>query len=154
MGSEQSKSYYDQVIEAIPQGHGYIKPLVIVGASGSGKKTLFNHLKQHYTDQMIKAISVTTRAPHASEINGVDYIFESQSDFKKEQDAGLLFEQASFDGHQYGIHFNFVKNAIANEKICVLDVNLEGAKRIHEISMNFCFVYIQPPSKEVLRARL
>ena len=62
------------------------------------------------------------------EVNGVDYIFESKDEFKKEHAAGKFFEHNEFNGHQYGVHLNFVKNAIANERICVLDVNLQGAK--------------------------
>ena len=95
----KKRSYYDEIVENIPKGHGYIRPLVLVGPSGSGKKILYKHLKAHYSDQIVKAVSVTTRPRLAEEIDGVDYIFESAAEFKKQHDAGKFFEHSEFNGN-------------------------------------------------------
>ena len=151
---KEKGSLFDQIMNSVPADCAYVKPLVLIGQSGSGKTTLIKHLQQHFGEKMIKAVSVTTRAPHKHEINGVDYIFVDKAEFKKEHDAGMFFEHAKVNGHSYGLHLNFIKNAIANEKICVIDVNLEGAQKIHATGLECHFILVEAPSKEKLIDRL
>ena len=134
MGCEASKRHdccgdiQAKVLSALPAGKGWVKPLIICGPSGSGKRTFYEHLKSHYHDQIVKAVSCTTRVQHQGEVNGVDYIFIDTPEFKKQLKDGAFFEHSEVAGNFYGIHLNMVTNAIANEKIMVMLLDIEGAK--------------------------
>ena len=56
--------------------------IVISSPSGAGKTSICKKLLE--MDNQIKpSISVTTRKPRKNEINGIDYIFTTNEDFKK-----------------------------------------------------------------------
>jgi len=47
----EAKSPKEKILK-LTQGFIYIKPLVIVGPSGTGKNTLFEHLKKHHGEKL------------------------------------------------------------------------------------------------------
>jgi guanylate kinase len=59
------------------------KILIIVGPSGVGKGTLINKLRQEYPDRFVSKISHTTRYIREGEINGKNYYFIKEEEFKK-----------------------------------------------------------------------
>ena len=57
-------------------------------------------------------------------------------------------------GNHYGTHINQVKNAIKTGKICVLDLSVDGAKQVYATGLTCNFLFVTPPTREELKARL
>lgn len=48
----------------------------------------------------------------------------------------------------------FIESIIAQDKVCVLDVEIQGAKMIHDSGYQGILCFIKPPSFESLHERL
>ncbi|KAF2149515.1 guanylate kinase [Myriangium duriaei CBS 260.36] len=132
------------------------QPIVVSGPSGSGKSTLLKRLLDKYPDRFGFSISHTTRAPRGSEQNGVEYHFVPRSDFEaKIAQGGFFIEHAQFGSNLYGTSFGAVED-VAKEggKTCILDIEMEGVKQVKKSHLDARFLFLQPPSLEVLEKRL
>ncbi|KAL3268753.1 hypothetical protein HHI36_007855 [Cryptolaemus montrouzieri] len=130
------------------------RPLVICGPSGSGKSTLLHKILNDYPHKFRLSVSHTTRKPRPGEIDGTHYHFTNIDDMKKAISEGKFIETAQFSGNLYGTSKEAV-NAIAKDgKICILDVEVNGVRQIKETDLNPWYVFINPPSLDVLEARL
>lgn len=69
-------------------------------------------------------------------------------------DKGEFIEHAEFSGNMYGTSKASVEDVRAKNLICILDVDIQGVKRIKETDLNPIYVSIQPPSMDVLEKRL
>ena len=70
------------LVELIFHSNENMKPLLILGPSGVGKDTLISMLKKIYPNIIFKLPSYTTRPKRPGEIEGVDYFFVSEEEFK------------------------------------------------------------------------
>ena len=84
---------------------------VITAPSGCGKGTLRRALLKEQTDIRF-CPSITTREPRPGEVNGIDYIFVSMSEFLKKRDKGELAEWAEVYGNYYGTPRENVERAL------------------------------------------
>src|SRR5437016_13838990 len=78
--------------------HGIL--FVISAPSGAGKTTLVEALRQ--TPNFVYSVSCTTRAPRGGEIEGEEYQFLSDADFRARVKAGAVLEPAQVHGDFYG----------------------------------------------------
>lgn len=129
------------------------KLLVITGPSGVGKGTLLGALADRYPQKFVFSVSGTTRSPRAGEINGVNYFFYSREEFAHKQDLGMFLESAEYAGNLYGTPKQPVEEAIAQGKIVILEIELEGARQIAR-TFPALKIFIAPPSMQVLEQRL
>lgn len=128
--------------------------IVIVSApAGTGKTTLIDMLLKEYPQEVARSISCTTRAPRGTEQQGVDYIFLSQEAFKKKVAAGEFLEYARVFEHYYGTLRETVISIQAQGKHVVLVIDTQGALYLKD-KIDAVFVFIAPPSIEVLRKRM
>ncbi|CAF1121957.1 unnamed protein product [Adineta ricciae] len=128
------------------------KPHVIVlsGPSGSGKSTLITKLFEEYPTAFAFSISHTTRSPRPGEQNGREYHFASRPDMEGMLNRGEFLESTEFSG-------NFkkaVEDVTRTGRICLLDVDKQGVKNIRNSHLDAVFVFISPPSYEILEQRL
>ena len=128
--------------------------IVISGPSGVGKTTLRQKLLTKYPE--IKySVSVTTRRPRKSELNGHDYVFVHMEKFKKDIEKGLFAEWAEVGGNLYGTSKNFIEDAINSGYDILLDIDVQGASQLRKLyHEKGVFVFISPPSIDTLRDRL
>ncbi|KAL8656214.1 MAG: hypothetical protein Q9210_000409 [Variospora velana] len=96
----------------------------------------------------------TTRAPRPTEQNGREYNFTSKEEFLSLVDAGGFIEHAQFGGNYYGTSVKAVKDVAEKGRICVLDIEMEGVKQVKKTDLNARFLFLSPPSIEVLEQRL
>ena len=96
-------------------------PIVVSGASGSGKTTLCHELIAR-EERIRFSISATTRAPRATEKDGVDYFFVSQEKFANLKTAGELAECALVHGKMYGTPKKWLDDQIAQGISVLLDI--------------------------------
>jgi guanylate kinase len=105
-----------------------------------------------------KIVSHTTRAPRPSEENGVHYHFIDQITFQELVANGSFIEWAVVHGNYYGTSISALKDVQAAGKICIFEIDIQGAKTIKEHSLQLGmypkFAFISPPSLEMLRERL
>ena len=130
------------------------KPLLILGPSGVGKDTLINMLKEIYPNIFFKLPSYTTRAKRTGEIEGVDYFFVSEEDFKIMESQGKLFGIQKYNNNFYASNKSKLRELIDNgDKIIILNYNIETANCVKN-EFDFNYVAILSPSEDELRNRL
>ena len=126
---------------------------VISGPSGAGKGTLVARLVREVPDAWVSR-SVTTRAPRAGEVDGVQYRFVSDAAFDDLIESDGLLEWATYNGNRYGTPRATVEEHIARGDQVVLEIDVQGAFQVREKLPQAHLVFIEPPSLEVLEARL
>lgn len=130
------------------------RPLVISGPSGTGKSTLLKRLLAEYPDKFGFSVSNTTRKPREGEVDGVDYHFTTVDDFKKLIEEKKFIEWAQFSGNYYGTSIKSVNDVAEQNRICILDIDMQGVKSVKDSDLNARYLFLSPPSIETLRQRL
>ena len=79
------------------------KIIIISAPSGCGKSTIIGELMRRGNVQMQFSVSATNRPPREGEVNGVNYHFLSDEEFKQaiSRDAFVEFEEV-YPGRYYG----------------------------------------------------
>ena len=100
-----------------------MKIITLTGASACGKDTLLKRLLKEYPS-LKPVITLTTRPPREGEINGVDYNFTTDEEFKNEFDN--LIEHREYNTVNgkwfYGMHKNSIDINSDDIYVCILDV--------------------------------
>ncbi|KAL9547893.1 hypothetical protein MBANPS3_005944 [Mucor bainieri] len=130
------------------------KIFVISGPSGSGKSTLLKRLFSEYPSTFGFSISHTTRKPRPGEVDGKDYHFVEKDDMIKEVEEGKFIESATFSGNMYGTSIKAVEDVVADGKVCMLDIDMQGVQSVKKTALNPKYIFVQPPSIEILEERL
>ncbi|XP_039985235.1 guanylate kinase 1b [Xiphias gladius] len=130
------------------------RPVVLSGPSGAGKSTLMKRLMQDHEGVFGFSVSHTTRQPRPGEEDGKDYHFTTREAMEEGINRGEFIENAEFSGNMYGTSQAAVEDVLAKNLICILDVDLQGVKRIKQTDLNPIYISIQPPSMEILEKRL
>ena len=127
--------------------------VVLSGPSGSGKGTMLASAMQK-DDNLSFSVSVTTRAPRAGEVDGVNYYFSTREEFIKKRDEGGFLEWAEFCGNFYGTPKDKVETLLADGKDVVLEIEVQGAMQVRASFPDAVLIFNLPPSMEELKKRL
>ncbi|XP_019734444.1 guanylate kinase [Hippocampus comes] len=130
------------------------RPVVLSGPSGAGKSTLLKKLMKEYNGVFGFSVSHTTRNPRPGEENGKDYHYVTREAMQAAIAKGEFIESAEFSGNMYGTSRAAVEAVKARNLICILDIDMQGVKNIKKTDLNPIYISIQPPSLDVLEARL
>lgn len=126
---------------------------VMSGPSGVGKHSVISALRRDYPHVWV-SVSCTTRAPRPGETDGVDYYFIDRERFMKMVEAGELLEHAEFAGNLYGTPRQAVLDHLAASVPTILEIELAGARQVRAAMPDARFVFLAPPSLDVLIQRL
>ena len=127
--------------------------LVISGPSGAGKGTLYNRVLA--ADPTITfSVSYTTRGPRPGEVDGKDYCFVTEAEFRQMLERDGFLEHADVHGHMYGTPRQPVLDALEAGRSVMLDIDPQGALQVMEKMPDCVSVFILPPSFKELRRRL
>ncbi len=133
----------------------YQKMIVITAPSGAGKTSITRCLMKMYP-QLSFSISAATRQPRANEKNGNDYHFISVENFQEKiLNEEFVEWEMVYQGKYYGTLKTELKRIWSEEKIPVLDIDVQGAIHVQkEYPVNSLFIFIKPPSIQELQKRL
>ena len=126
---------------------------VITGPSGVGKGTLIRSLRERVPELEL-SVSATTRAPRPGEEDGVAYHFLTDADFQRRVEAGEFVEHATYSGRRYGTLRAELDRRTRDGHPVVLEIEVQGARQVRRTMPEALQVFIAPPSREALRARL
>jgi len=128
--------------------------IVISSPSGAGKTSLSKKLVSKKNNIQL-SVSLTTRAPRKSEVNGIDYEFVSLQKFEKEIKKNSFLEHAKVFDNYYGTLKKNVLKKINSGKNVLLDIDWQGARQVKKILPNQTLsIFILPPSIKELKNRL
>ena len=128
--------------------------LIVVSApSGAGKSSLAQRALNRI-EGLKFSISYTTREPRGAEKDGVDYHFVSEDEFRNMRDRSEFLESAEVHGYLYGTHRAAVDELLAQGLDVILDIDVQGAEQVRQRVPEAITVFILPPSREILEARL
>ena len=126
---------------------------VVSGPSGAGKSTVLARILGALGDLHF-SISATTREPRSGEVDGTDYYFVSRERFEDMIRCDDLLEWAQVHGNYYGTPAEFVRDQLRIGRDVVLDLDVQGARKVRERFPKAIFVFLAPPSMEELSRRL
>ena len=126
---------------------------MITGPSGVGKATLIRGLMERVPEVEL-SVSATTRKPRPGEREGVDYHFLGPDEFERHAADGDFLEHATYSGHSYGTLRSEVERRVERGRPVVLEIEVQGARQVREKMPEAVLVFIAPPSRDALRARL
>lgn len=126
---------------------------VISAPSGAGKTTLISRLLRS-DERFVFSISTTTRKMRHGEVNGVNYYFVSKEEFKEMIDNDEFFEWAEVYGNYYGTSKKEIDRILGSGKFPLFDVDIQGSKNLKKKLKNAVYIFIIPPSRDILKARL
>ncbi|WP_371038408.1 MULTISPECIES: guanylate kinase [unclassified Rhodosalinus] len=129
--------------------------IILSSPSGAGKSTLARRLRA-WDPSIIFSVSATTRPPREGEVDGQDYHFLSERDFKSDVAEGGMLEHAHVFGNFYGSPRAPVEAAIAEGKDVLFDIDWQGAQQIRNsgLGQHTLSIFLLPPSIAELRRRL
>lgn len=128
---------------------------VFSAPSGTGKTSIYKEILLK-NPEIGFSVSATTRKKRDGEIEGKDYFFLEEDDFKMKIDSGEFVEyEKIFDGKYYGTLKSFVDEKIENGEDVLFDLDVKGALSLKRIYKDIALlIFIKPPNKEVIRERL
>ncbi|TQV62767.1 MAG: guanylate kinase [Halothiobacillaceae bacterium] len=126
---------------------------VISAPSGAGKTSLVKALREHLPGIAV-SVSHTTRAMRPGEENGVHYHFVDHAGFEKMAAHGEFLEHARVFGNHYGTSKVAVELNLAAGQDVILEIDWQGAQQVRALLPDARGIFILPPAREVLEARL
>ena len=96
--------------------------VILSSPSGAGKTTLTKKIQQKYQNFKI-SVSHTTRKPRPNEIDGIDYFFVNEEQFKKKIKNGDFYEYAKIFDNYYGTSKDSVNLLLDNKNDILFDID-------------------------------
>lgn len=128
--------------------------IVISGPSGTGKGTIMKKLMENDNKTRWLSVSATSRKPRKGEIDGTDYFFIDEKDFKKRIKEDYFLEYDKHLDNYYGTPKEIVKEKLNKGIDVILEIEIEGAKIVQEQIPETLLIFIMPPSIKELAKRL
>jgi guanylate kinase len=128
---------------------------IISAPSGAGKSSLINALlaEERSWDVQV-SVSHTTRSPRVGENHGEHYHFVDTDSFKSLIKENAFFEWAEVFGNYYGTSRITIETALQQGTDIFLDIDWQGAQQVREMMPEAVGIFILPPNRDELEARL
>ena len=127
--------------------------IVISGPSGSGKGTIIEQVLKKNPNCWL-SVSTTSRPIRTNDIPGVTYNFVTKDEFEKKIEEGYFLEYNNYAGNYYGTPKEFIEKKIKSGIDVILEIEINGAQNIKKLIPEAIFIFIMPPSIEIMKERL
>jgi len=128
--------------------------LIVSGPAGVGKGTVNAALMAKHPEIKM-SVSATTRAPRPGEIDGVHYFFKTKEEFDRMIGENAFLEYMHVFGmNYYGTPKAFVEAEREKGNHVILEIDVQGAKKVKSACPDAVMVFIAPPSLKILKDRL
>ncbi|QFS82995.1 Guanylate kinase [Roseivivax sp. THAF40] len=129
--------------------------IILSSPSGAGKSTMARAMR-HWDENIVFSVSATTRPPRKGEVDGEDYHFVSEAEFKRMVAEGEMLEHAHVFGNFYGSPKAAVSEAIESGRDVLFDIDWQGAQQIRNSALapHTLSIFLLPPSIAELKRRL
>jgi guanylate kinase len=129
------------------------KLFVVAAPSGAGKTSLVRALMKRMPELRF-SISYTTRRRRDTEQHQRDYFFVERAEFDRMVANGEFLEHAQVFDNCYGTARAQVESLLANGHDVLLEIDWQGAQQVRRAMPECRTIFILPPSREALEARL
>ncbi len=127
--------------------------IVISGPSASGKDVLIQRMKERGAPFYF-VVTTTSRPRRQDEVEGVDYVFISRSEFVEMIERQELIEHANVYGDYKGVPKQHVRDALASGNDVIMRLDVQGAATVRELAPEAILIFLTSPSEEEMVARL
>lgn len=127
--------------------------LVVSAPSGAGKTSICRDIMNMFPE-IVYSVSYTTRPPRPGEVDGRDYRFITNEEFRAGISKGDFIEWNEVYGYLYGTSGRDIKELLKQNKDIILDVDAKGAINLKKIFPEGVYIFISPPSLAELKNRL
>ncbi len=127
--------------------------VVLSGPSGVGKDTVIQAVRRRLPD-LQRPVAYTTRAPRPGERDGLEYSFVTPEEFARLREKGEFLETATVHGNLYGTSRRRVEALRESGRDVLVKIDVQGAAQLLADQPEATFIFLAPPSREVLLARL
>jgi guanylate kinase len=127
--------------------------LVISAPSGTGKSSIVRGLMASVPGIRF-SVSFTTRPRRAGEEDGREYRFVDDARFDAMVASGAFLEWAHVFARRYGTGREETEAALGRGEDLLLDIDVQGARRVRESGIPAVSVFLLPPDFETLESRL
>jgi len=107
-----------------------------------------------HPDKFGFSVSHTTRDPRPGEQDGVHYHFSKKEEMEAAIARGEFVEHARVHSNLYGTSIAAVEDVMGMNKICLLDIDVQGAESVKRTRLDARFIFVAPPSYDELEQRL
>jgi len=128
-------------------------PFVVAAPSGTGKTTVCR-LGVERNDRISFSVSHTTRRKRDAEIDGRDYFFVDEPEFRRLVAKGEFLEWAEYNAHLYGTSWKAIDRGLAGGRDLLLEIEVQGARPVRARRPDARLIFLLPPSMEELKRRL
>lgn len=130
------------------------KLIILSGPSGVGKGTIRLGLMARSDLNLFYSVSMTTRSPRPGEVDGKDYSFVSVDEFRKTIEEDGFLEWNIFVNNYYGTPAEAVEKVRNEGKNVLLEIDVNGAKKVMAKCPDAITIFLVPPSLEALENRI
>lgn len=131
--------------------HGVI--IAVSAPSGTGKTTIVKKILNEFPE-LVFSVSATTRKKRDYEIEGVDYFFITEDEFKSKIEKHEFIEWEKFYDYYYGTFKSYIEENIGQGKSVIVEIDVKGALALKKIYPDSVLIFIYPPSIDELVRRL
>jgi len=128
--------------------------VILSSPSGAGKTSLVKEISSKSNFSI--SISHTTRKPRSSEIDGADYYFVKQEEFKELISKKKFLEYAKVFNNYYGSSEDIIFKKLDKGQNVIFDIDWQGTEQIKQKQLKYKLItiFILPPSRKELFNRL
>ena len=141
---------------SLRRGVGGGVAFVVCGPSGAGKNSVIERVMD-VLPGLSYSVSFTTRPRRSDEVDGRDYHFITDAEFKRLVEENEVVEHVTYLGHQYGTSRDQIKSVFAEGRDVILNIDVNGARALMERGLSdfsVVYVFLTPSSLQILGTRL
>jgi len=141
---------YEQMVEVQPNTDKK-RPIILVGPPKVGRRELREKLIKYESSRFAPAVPHTSRPPKIGDVDGKDFFFISQTEFKSDINAHKFVEYGQFENEFFGTSINAIRDVIKKNRVCVLNLHCQALPVLKNTDLRPYVIFVTLPSFDQLR---